>query len=63
MEVRAVPHLYPAWRMEGASRGRVEDMFETRPGIGIGAYEGIIETPDHDSFPETLPLRDQSDSS
>jgi UDPglucose--hexose-1-phosphate uridylyltransferase len=54
-QVRVVPNLYPALRIEGTLDERVEGLFERMN--GIGAHEVIIETPDHHASLATLPLR------
>ncbi|MGB7219384.1 MAG: galactose-1-phosphate uridylyltransferase [Vicinamibacterales bacterium] len=51
-DVRVVPNMFPALRVEGGLDRTGEGMFDRMN--GIGAHEVIIETPDHDKTLATM---------
>jgi len=53
--VRVVPNKFPALGIEGDLDREGEGMFDRMN--GVGAHEVIIETPDHQNTPATLPVR------
>jgi len=50
--VRVVPNLYPALRIEGTHDKRGEGLYDMMR--GIGAHEVVIETPRHDEDPASF---------
>ncbi|MBI4385094.1 MAG: galactose-1-phosphate uridylyltransferase [Nitrospinae bacterium] len=57
--LRVVPNKFPALKVEGDINRVGEGMFDKMS--GIGAHEVIIETPDHESALEQLPVRNIED--
>lgn len=55
-QVRVVPNLFPALRIEGSHDKRGEGLYDIMR--GIGAHEVVIETPRHDEDPAAF-ARDQ----
>jgi UDPglucose--hexose-1-phosphate uridylyltransferase len=53
--VRVVPNKFPALGIEGDLDREGEGMFDRMN--GVGAHEVIIETPNHQNTPATLPVR------
>jgi UDPglucose--hexose-1-phosphate uridylyltransferase len=53
--VRVVPNKFPALGIEGDLDREGEGMFDRMN--GVGAHEVIIETPDHQCTPASLPVR------
>jgi len=51
--VRVVPNKYPALQIEGDIDRQGDGVYDRMN--GIGAHEVIIETPDHDATPATMP--------
>src|SRR5437660_7429435 len=53
--VRVVPNKFPALGIEGNLNRQADGMFDKMN--GIGAHEGIIETPDHAATLATMPVK------
>jgi UDPglucose--hexose-1-phosphate uridylyltransferase len=51
-QVRVVPNLYPALRIEGSHDKRGEGLYDMMR--GIGAHEIVVETPRHDEDPASF---------